>query len=104
MTSFLAAQRNWAGSNVTSTNSTFPTLTYTPYIEQFRTQSNEITAQALSVFDTSNQLAINALNAARENLKLYGKAIDAMMEFNNNTANAWSVFLTSAQRQQYFRQ
>ena len=98
------AQRNWAGSNVTSTNSTFPTLTYTPYIEQFRTQSNEITAQALSVFDTSNQLAINALNAARENLKLYGKAIDAMMEFNNNTANAWSVFLTSAQRQQYFRQ
>ena len=99
-----AAQRNWAGSNVTSTNSTFPTLTYTPYIEQFRTQSNEITAQALSVFDTSNQLAINALNGARENLKLYGKAIDAMMEFNNNTANAWSVFLTSAQRQQYFRQ
>ena len=89
---------------MTSTNSTFPTLTYTPYIEQFRTQSNEITAQALSVFDTSNQLAINALNAARENLKLYGKAIDAMMEFNNNTANAWSVFLTSAQRQQYFRQ
>ena len=71
-----AAQRNWAGSNVTSTNTTFPTLTYTPYAEQFRRQSNEITAQALSVFDTSNQLAINALNAARENLKLYGKAID----------------------------
>ena len=99
-----AAQRNWAGSNVTSTNTTFPTLTYTPYAEQFRRQSNEITAQALSVFDTSNQLAINAINAARENVKLYGKAMDAVTEFNNNVANAWSSFFTSAQRQQYFRQ
>ena len=102
-----AAQRNWAGSNVTSTSTTFPTstyATYAPYADQFRRQSNEITAQALSVFDTSNQLAINAINAARENVKLYGKAIDAVTEFNNNVANAWSSFFTSAQRQQYFRQ
>ncbi len=101
-----AAQRNWAGSSVTSTNTTFPTSTYAPYApyaEQFRRQSNEITAQALSVFDTSNQLAINAINAARENVKLYGKAIDAVTEFNNNVANAWSSFFTSEQRQQYFR-
>ena len=98
-----AAQRNWASSNnVTSTASTtFPTSTYAPYAEQFRRQSNEITAQALSVFDTSNQLAINAINAARENVKLYGKAMDAVTEFNNNVANAWSSFFTSAQRQQY---
>ena len=99
-----AAQRNWAGANVTSTSTTFPTSTYAPYVEQFRIRSNEITAQALSVFHTSNQLAINVLNAARENMKLYGRAIDAMMEFNNNVANAWSSFFTSAQRQQYFRQ
>jgi len=101
-----AAQRNWASSNnVTSTNNTtFPTSTYAPYAEQFRRQSNEITAQALSVFDTSNQLAINAINAARENVKLYGKAIDAVTEFNNNVADAWSSFYSSAQRQQYFRQ
>ena len=101
-----AAQRNWASSNnVTSTNNTtFPTSTYAPYAEQFRRQSNEITAQALSVFDTSNQLAINAINAARENVKLYGKAMDAVTEFNNNVANAWSSFYSSAQRQQYFRQ
>ena len=100
----LAVQRYWMGGNVTSTTSTtFPSWTYRPYAEQFRTQSNEITAQAMSVFDTSNQLAINALTAAKENVKLYGKAIDAIMEYNNNMANAWSVFLTSAQRQQYFR-
>ena len=48
--------------------------------------------------------AINAINAARENVKLYGKAMDAMMEYNNNVANAWLSFFTSAQRQQYFRQ
>ena len=31
-----------------------------------------------------------------------GKAINALTEYNNNIADAWSVFLTSAQRQQYF--
>ncbi len=98
-----AAQRNWAGSHVTSISTRFPTSTDAPYAEQFRRQSNEFTAQALSVFDTSNQLAINAINAARENVKLYGKAIDAIMEFNNNMVNACSSFFTSAQRQQYFR-
>ena len=98
-----AAQRNWVGGNVTSANTTFPSWTYTPYAEQFRRQSNEITAQALSVFNTSNQLAINALTAAKENVRLYGKAIDAIMEYNNNVANAWSSFFTSRQRQQYFR-
>ena len=57
----------------------------------------------MNVFDTSNQLAINALAAARENVKLYGKAMESIMEYNNNVANA-SSFFTSAQRQQYFRQ
>ena len=93
-----AAQRNWVGGNVTSTSTTFPSWTYTPYAEQFRRQSNEITAQALSVFNTSNELALNALTAAKENVKLYGKAIDAIMDYNNNVANAWSSFFT------YFRQ
>src|SRR6476661_9857087 len=41
-----AAQRNWAGSNVTSTSTTFPTLTYPSYVEQSTRQSNEITAKA----------------------------------------------------------
>jgi hypothetical protein len=99
-----AAQRNWIGGNITSRGTTFPSWNYTPFVEQFRTQSSEITGQASSVFDTSNQLAMNVLNAARENLKLYGKAIDAIIEYNSNVANAWSSFFTSAQRQQYFRQ
>src|SRR6476619_879394 len=99
-----AAQRNWVGSKVTASSTTVPTLTYTPFAEQFRRQSDEITVQALSVFDISNQLAINALTAARENVKLYGKAIDAITEYNNNISSAWASFFKSAQRQQYFRQ
>ena len=42
-----------------------------------------MTAQALKVFDTSNQLAISALNAARENMKLYRWAMESIMEYNN---------------------
>ena len=100
-----AAQRNWAGSgNVTSTNTTFPSWTYTPYADQYRRQFDEITAQALKVYDTSNHLAIGALNAARENMKLYRWAMESMMAYNNNVANAWSAFLTPAQRQRYFRE
>ena len=99
-----AAQRNWIGGNIASRGTTFPSWAYAPFVEQFRTQSSEITGQASSVFDASNQLAMNVLNAARENLKLYGKAIDAIIEYNSNIANAWSSFFTSAQRQQYFRQ
>ncbi len=98
------AALNWTGGSNVSTNTTFPTLTYTPYAEQFKRQSDEMTAQALKVFDTSNQLAISALNASRENMKLYRWAMESMMAYNNNMANAWSAFLTPAQRQQYFRQ
>ena len=99
-----AVQREWAGGNVTSTSTTFPTLTYAPYAEQFRRQSDEVTGQALKVYDTSNQLVIGALNAARENMKLYRWAMETIMEYNNKAANTWSAFLTPAQRQQYFRQ
>ena len=100
-----AAQRNWVGGNVASTTRpTFPSWTYTPYAEQFKRQSDQVSAQALSVFDTYNQQAINALNAATENLKLFGKAMESITEYNNNMANAWSSFFRSAQSQQYFRQ
>ena len=97
-----AAQRNWIGGNITSRGTTLPSWTYSPYAEQFRRQSSEIAAQASSVFDTSNQLAINAINAARENVKLYGKAMDAVTEFNNNVAHAWTSFFSTEQRHQYF--
>jgi hypothetical protein len=43
----------------------------------------------------NNQLTINALEAARENLKIYNKTIDAMTEFNTNAAKAWNLMFVS---------
>jgi len=69
------------------------------YSEQFRKQSNEATSQAFHVFDTTNQLAIDSLNASRENIKLYSKTVETVTEYNANLANTWSNFYTSAQKQ-----
>jgi len=51
----------------------------------------------MSVFDASNQLSINAINLARDDLELYWKAIEMIADYNN-MAIGYSVFLTSAQR------
>ena len=69
------------------------------YSEQFRKQSNEATSQAFHVFDAANQLAIDSLNASRENIKLYSKTVETVTEYNANLANTWSNFYTSAQKQ-----
>jgi len=90
-----AIQKSWYGNNATNVFSPIAT----PYAEQYKKQSNEITSQAFHVFDTANQLAIDTLNSARENIKLYGKTFDTVTEFNANLANTWSNFFTSAQKQ-----
>ena len=89
-----AIQKSWYG------NARNPYIPATvPYAEQFKKQSDEVTSQAFHVFGTANQLAIESLNAARENIKLYGKTCDTMAEYNANLANTWSNFYTSAQKQ-----
>jgi hypothetical protein len=72
----------------------------TPYTEQFTRQSNEITNNTLRAVDINNKLAINAVDVARENLKIYSRAADAVTEFSNNITNACTVF--SADQQQRF--
>ena len=89
-----AIQKSWYGNVKTP----FAPVTV-PYAEQYRKQSDEVTSQAFHVFGTANQLAIESLNAARENIKLYGKTCDTMNEYNANLANTWSNFFTSAQKQ-----
>jgi len=89
-----AIQKSWYG------NARNPyTPATVPYAEQFKKQSDEVTSQAFHVFGTANQLAIENLNAARENIKLYGKTWETMNEYNANLANTWSNFYTSAQKQ-----
>jgi hypothetical protein len=90
-----AIQKSWYGN--TARNTLTPTVA--PYAEQYKKQSNEATSQAFHVFDTANQLAIDSLNASRENIKLYSKTVETVTEYNANMANTWTNFFTSAQKQ-----
>jgi hypothetical protein len=89
-----AIQKSWYG----NVKSPFVPVTV-PFAEQYRKQSDEVSSQAFHVFGTANQLAIESLNAARENIKLYGKTCDTMNEYNANLANTWSNYFTTAQKQ-----
>src|ERR687891_594927 len=58
----------------------------TPYTEQLTRQTNEITNNTLRAVGINNQLVINAVDAARENLKIYNRTVDAITEYSNNIA------------------
>ena len=73
------------------------------FTEQFAKQANEFTSNLIRTVGTNNQLAINALDAARENVKIYSRTVDAITEFNTNVVRAWTS-LYSAQQQQFFKQ
>lgn len=62
-------------------------------------QSNEFASNVIRVIGTYNQLAINALNAARENSKIFNNTVDTVTEFNTNIAKAWTSYWTSQQQQ-----
>jgi hypothetical protein len=63
-------------------------------------QSNEITNNTLRAVGINNQLAINALDRARENLKIYSQTADAVTEVDTNTAKTCAYF-SAAQPQQF---
>jgi hypothetical protein len=73
------------------------------FTEQFAKQANEFTGNLIRAVGTNNQLTINALDAARENVKIYSRTVDAITEFNTNVVKAWSA-LYSAQQQQFIKQ
>ena len=68
-----------------------------PYAEQIAKQSNEVTNNTIKAVGINNQLAINALDAARENLKIYNRTVDAVTDFNSNIAKAWQSFFSIQQ-------
>ena len=70
-----------------------------PYGELFARQSNEITNNAIRSVGINNQLTINALDAARENLKIYNRTIDAVTDFSTNVGKAWTSFFAQQQAQ-----
>lgn len=94
-----SAQKHLTNTSQSTWNSTPSSV---PFIEQYAKQSNEITNNTIRAVGINNQLTINALDAARENLKIYNKTIDAVTEFNTNAAKAWNSFFTT-QQQQFFK-
>jgi len=71
--------------------------------EQIAKQSNEITNNFVRTTGIYNQLVINALDAARENTKIYSKTVDAFTEYSTNILKAWTSFW-AAQQQQFTKE
>src|ERR687890_874673 len=70
-----------------------------PYGEVFTRQSNEVTNNAIRSVGINNQLTINALDAARENLKIYNRTVDTLTDFTTNIARACTTYLAQQQKQ-----
>jgi hypothetical protein len=68
--------------------------------EQVAKQSSEVTSNMVRSAGIFNQLNVNALDAARENVKIYNRTVDAITDFNNNLLNTWTSYW-SAQQQLY---
>jgi hypothetical protein len=92
----ISAQKQLVGSwNIMPVSTT----TTIPYAEQFTRQTNEITNNALKAVDINNKLAINAVDVARENLRIYNRTVDAATEFSNNIAKVCTTFSAAAKQQ-----
>ena len=95
----LAAQKNIADARGFSLNLPF----VGQYAEQFSNQTNEIVNNIVKTVQVNNQVAVNSLDAARDNIRIYTRTTDAILEFNSNIAKAWTSFF-SVPQQQFFRQ
>lgn len=73
------------------------------FTEQFAKQANEFTSNLIRTAGINNQLTITALDASREDVKIYNRTVNAITEFNTNVVKAWTS-LYSAQQQQFFKQ
>ena len=70
-----------------------------PYVQGLVKQSDDITNNFISVADINNQLTINALNVARENVKNFSRTVEAAAEYNSNIARSWVTSIPSFQQQ-----
>ena len=95
----LVAQKNIADAKVLSLNLPFAGQ----YVEQLSNQTNEIANNIVKTVQVNNQVAVNSLDAARDNIRIYTRTTDAILEFNSNLAKAWTSFF-SVPQQQFFRQ
>lgn len=95
----LVAQKNIADAKGFSLNLPFAGQ----YVEQLSNQTNEIANNIVKTVQVNNQVAVNSLDAARDNIRIFTRTTDAILEFNSNLAKAWTSFF-SVPQQQFFRQ
>lgn len=89
-----AVQKQYAG----ETWNTFPSSA--AVTDQMARQTSDFTNNAIKAIDINNQLTINAIDAARENLKVYNRTVDTITEYNTNIAKAWNTYYNVSQQQQ----
>jgi len=95
----LAAQKNIADARGLSVNLPFANQ----YLEQLSNQTNEIANNIVKTVQVNNQVVVNSLDAARDNIRIYTRTTDAILEFNSNLAKAWTSFFSIPSQQQFFR-
>jgi hypothetical protein len=95
----LAAQKNIADARGFSLNLPFANQ----YLEQLSNQTNEIANNIVKTVQVNNQVVVNSLDAARDNIRIYTRTTDAILEFNSNLAKAWTSFFSIPSQQQFFR-
>jgi hypothetical protein len=71
--------------------------------EEIAKQSTEVTNSIIRSVGIFNQLGVTALDSARENVKIYGRTVDALTDFNNNILKAWTSYWNLQQQQQFPR-
>ena len=71
------------------------------YAEQMRNQTNEITNNIVKAVQTNNQVVVNSLDTARDNIRIYNRTTDAVLDFNNNVVKAWTSFFSVPQLQSF---
>lgn len=71
--------------------------------EQIVRKSTEMTDNLIRGVATWNQLTINALDAARESVKIYNRTVDAGVDFYATIVKSWNPFWAWQQPQQFFR-
>jgi hypothetical protein len=72
--------------------------------EEVAKQSTEVTNSIIRSVGIFNQLGVTALDSARESVKIYGRTVDALTDFNNNILKAWTSYWSSPQQQQLQQQ
>jgi hypothetical protein len=72
--------------------------------EEIAKQSTEVTNSIIRSVGIFNQLGVTALDSARENVKIYGRTVDALTDFNNNILKTWASYWSSPQQQQLQQQ